>query len=79
MGTHLLELDMNVIQPIVATLLTLFSILLIQMGFQWNEELGGIHPMIAYPGAILSSLCALIVLFTEDQYECEHEEEDWEK
>lgn len=69
MGTHLLELVMNVIQPIIATLLSLFSILLIQQGFLWNEELGGIHPMIAYPGAILSSLCALIVLFTEDDEE----------
>ena len=69
MGTHLLELVMNVIQPIVATLLTLFSILLIQLGYQWINEMYGIHPLIAFPGAIISSLCALIVLFTEDDEE----------
>ena len=74
MGTHLLELVMNVIQPIVATLLTLFSILLIQLGYQWINEMYGIHPLIAFPGAIISSLCALIVLFTED--EDQYEDED---
>ena len=65
---------MNVIQPIVATLLTLFSILLIQLGYQWINEMYGIHPLIAFPGAIISSLCALIVLFTED--EDQYEDED---
>ena len=74
MGAHLLELVMNVIQPIVATLLTLFSILLIQLGYQWINEMYGIHPLIAFPGAIISSLCALIVLFTED--EDQYEDED---
>lgn len=72
MGTHLLELVMNVIQFIVATVLVFISIHLIQMDFQWNVEMGGIHPMIAFPVAALSSIWALILLFTED------DERDWE-
>lgn len=62
---------MNVIQPVIATLLVLFSILLISLGYDWIEQMHGLHPLIAFPGAILSVLSALIVLFTEEQ-------EDWE-
>lgn len=62
---------MNVIQPVIATLLVLFSILLISLGYDWIEQMHGLHPLIAFPGAILSVLSALIVLFTEQQ-------EDWE-
>lgn len=63
---------MNVIQFIVATVLVFISIHLIQQGFLWNDELGGIHPMITFPIAALSTLWALILLFTED------DERDWE-
>lgn len=65
---------MNVIQPVIATLLTLLSILLVDLGYQWIEQMHGLHPLVAFPGAILSVLSALIVLFTEHQ--CE--QEDWE-
>lgn len=66
---------MNVIKPVIATLLILLSILLIDLGYQWIEQLHGLHPLIAFPGAIISVLGALIVLFTEHQ--CDHQE-DWE-
>ena len=62
---------MNTIKPVVATLLVLFCILLIDLGYQWIEVMHGMHPLIAFPGAIVSALSALIVLFTEQQ-------EDWE-
>lgn len=62
---------MNVIKPVVATLLILSCILLIDLGYSWIEEMHGLHPLIAFPGAIISVLAALIVLFTEQQ-------EDWE-
>lgn len=58
---------MNTIKPVVATLLVLFSILLIDLGYQWIEEMHGLHPLIAFPGAMISVLVALIVLFTEHQ------------
>lgn len=58
---------MNVIQPIIAVLLILFSILLIDLGYQWIYQMHGLHPLLAFPGAILSALSALIVLFTEQQ------------
>lgn len=64
---------MNVIQSVIATLLILFSILLIDLGYQWIEQMYGIHPLIAFPGAIISILSALIVLFTEHQ--CDHQED----
>ena len=66
-----LEIVMNTIKPVVATLLILFCILLIDLGYQWIEEMHGLHPLVAFPGAIFSVLAALIVLFTEEQ-------EDWE-
>ena len=66
-----LEIVMDIIKPVVATLLILFCILLIDLGYQWIEEMHGLHPLIAFPGAIISVLSALIVLFTEQQ-------EDWE-
>ena len=66
-----LETTMNVIKPVVATLLILFSILLIDLGYRWIEEMYGLHPLVAFPGAIIAALAALIVLFTEQQ-------EDWE-
>ena len=62
---------MNIIKPVIATLLILFSILLIDLGYQWIEEMYGLHPLIAFPGAIISVLVTLVVLFTEQQ-------EDWE-
>ena len=62
---------MNVIQPVIATLLVLLCIVLIDLGYQWIEEMHGLHPLIAFPGAIIAALSALIVLFTEQQ-------EDWE-
>ena len=62
---------MNIIKPVIATLLILFSILLIDLGYQWIEEMHGLHPLIAFPGAIISVLVTLVVLFTEQQ-------EDWE-
>lgn len=66
---------MDIIKPVIATLLILFSILLINLGYQWIEQMYGLHPLIAFPGAIISVLAALIVMFTEHQ--CE--QEDWEK
>ena len=66
-----LEIVMNTIKPVVATLLVLLSVLLIHLGYQWIEEMHGLHPLVAFPGAIISVLSALIVLFTEQQ-------EDWE-
>ena len=58
---------MNVIKPVLATLLILLCILLIDLGYQWIEQMHGLHPLIAFPGAIISVLSALIVLFTEQQ------------
>ena len=66
-----LEIIMNTIKPILATLLVLLSVLLIHLGYQWIEEMHGLHPLVAFPGAIIAALAALIVLFTEQQ-------EDWE-
>ena len=66
-----LEISMNAIKPVVATLLTLFCILLIDLGYQWINQMHGLHPLIAFPGAIISALSALMVLFIEQQ-------EDWE-
>lgn len=63
---------MNVIQPVIATLLVLLSILLIDLGYQWIEQMHGLHPLIAFPVATISILSALIVLFTEHQ--CDREE-----
>ena len=66
-----LETTMNTIKPILATLLVLLSVLLIHLGYQWIEEMHGLHPLVAFPGAIIAVIAALIVLFTEQQ-------EDWE-
>lgn len=66
-----LEILMNIAKPILASLLILCCILLIDLGYSWIEEMHGLHPLIAFPGAIISVLAALIVLFTEQQ-------EDWE-
>ena len=62
---------MNIIKPVLATLLLLLCILLIDLGYQWIDEMYGLHPLVAFPGAIVSALSALIILFTEQQ-------EDWE-
>ena len=62
---------MNIIKPVLATLLILLCIFLINLGYQWIEQMHGLHPLVAFPGAIVSALSALIVLFTEQQ-------EDWE-
>ena len=62
---------MNIIKPVLATLLLLLCILLIDLGYQWIEQMHGLHPLVAFPGAIVSALCALIVLFIEQQ-------QDWE-
>ena len=62
---------MNVIKPVLATLLILLCILLIDLGYQWINQMHGLHPLVAFPGAIISVLSALIMLFTEQQ-------EDWE-
>ena len=62
---------MNIIKPVLATLLLLLCILLIDLGYQWIDEMHGLHPLVAFPGAIVSALSALIILFTEHQ-------EDWE-
>ncbi len=62
---------MNIIQPIIAALLVLFSVLLIDLGYQWIEQMHGLHPLLAFPVAIIAALAALIVLFIEQQ-------EDWE-
>lgn len=62
---------MNILKPVLATLLVLLCILLLDLGYQWIEEMHGLHPLVAFPGAIVSALSALIVLFTEQQ-------EDWE-
>ena len=58
---------MNIIQSVIATLLVLFSILLIDLGYQWIYQIHGVHPLIAFPGAIVSALSALVVLFAEQQ------------
>ena len=71
MGTHILELIMHIIRPLIATLLLLICISLIDLGYQWINQMHGLHPLIAFPGAIVSVLSALVVLFTEQQ-------EDWE-
>lgn len=63
---------MNVIKPVIATLLVLLSFLLIDLGYQWIEQMHGLHPLLAFPGAILSGLAALIVLFIE--HSCEQED-----
>ena len=60
-----LETTMNVIKAVIATLFILFSILLIDLGYRWIEEMYGLHPLVAFPGAIIAALAALIVLFTE--------------
>ena len=62
---------MNIIKPVLATLLLLLCILLIDLGYQWIDEMHGLHPLVAFPGAIVSALSALVVLFAEHQ-------EDWE-
>ena len=62
---------MNIIKAVLASLLILLCILLIDLGYQWIDEMHGLHPLIAFPGAIISALSALIVLITEQQ-------EDWE-
>lgn len=56
---------MNHIKPILATLLVLLSVLLIHLGYQWIEQMHGLHPLVAFPGAIIAAIAALIVLFTE--------------
>ena len=58
---------MNIIKPVLATLLLLLCILLIDLGYQWIDEMHGLHPLVAFPGAIVSALSALIVLFIEQQ------------
>lgn len=60
---------MNILKPVVATLLIILCISLIGLGYQWIEEMHGLHPLVAFPGAIISVLSALIVLFTEHQEE----------
>ena len=62
---------MNTIKPVLATLLVLLCISLINLGYQWIEQMHGLHPLVAFPGAIVSALSALVVLFTEQN-------EDWE-
>ena len=62
---------MNTIKPVLATLLILLCIFLINLGYQWIDQMHGLHPLVAFPGAIVSALSALVVLFTEQQ-------EDWE-
>ena len=62
---------MNTLKPVLATLLILLCIFLINLGYQWINQMHGLHPLVAFPGAIVSALCALIVLFPEQQ-------EDWE-
>ena len=62
-----LEIVMNILKPVIATLLILLCILLIDLGYSWIEEMHGLHPLVAFPGAIISVLVALIVLFTEQQ------------
>ena len=58
---------MNILKPVVAALLILLSILCIHLGYQWIEVMHGLHPLIAFPGAIVSALSALVVLFAEQQ------------
>ena len=58
---------MNTIKPVLATLLILLCIFLINLGYQWIEQMHGLHPLVAFPGAIVSAVCALIVLFIEQQ------------
>ena len=62
---------MNTLKPVLATLLILLCIFLINLGYQWIEQMHGLHPLVAFPGAIVSALSALIVLFIEQQ-------QDWE-
>ena len=62
---------MNTIKPVLATLLILLCVFLINLGYQWIEQMHGLHPLVAFPGAIVSALSALIVLFSEQQ-------QDWE-
>lgn len=62
---------MNILKPVVATLLIILCISLIGLGYQWIEEMHGLHPLVAFPGAIISVLSALIVLITEHQEEWE--------
>ena len=58
---------MNTLKPVLATLLILLCISLINLGYQWIEQMHGLHPLVAFPGAIVSALSALIVLFSEQQ------------
>ena len=58
---------MNTIKPVLATLLVLLCIFLIKLGYQWINQMHGLHPLVAFPGAIVSALSALIVLFIEQQ------------
>ena len=58
---------MHIIRPLIAVQLMMLCIFLIQVGYDWINEMHGLHPLIAFPGAIVSAVCALIVLFTEQQ------------
>lgn len=58
---------MLVIRPLIATLLLLLCILMIDLGYQWIYQMHGVHPLIAFPGAIISALSALVVLFIEHE------------
>ena len=58
---------MNILKPVLATLLLLLCILLIDLGYQWIDEMHGLHPLVAFPGAIVSALSALVVLFSKQQ------------
>ena len=62
---------MLVIRPLIATLLLLLCILLIELGYQWIDQMYGLHPLVAFPGAIISALSALIMLFIEDYEDSE--------
>ena len=58
---------MNTLKPVLATLLILLSVLCIHLGYQWIDQMYGLHPLVAFPGAIISALSALMVLFIEQQ------------
>ena len=62
---------MNTLKPVLATLLILLSVLCIHLGYQWIDQMHGLHPLVAFPGAIISALSALMVLFIEQQEEWE--------
>ena len=62
---------MHIIRPLIAVQLMMLCIFLIQVGYDWIDQMHGIYPLLAFLGAVISALCALIMLFIEDYEDSE--------